>query len=511
MKKENKENEKSLKKVKEEKGKTKFTTRIKKRWLISGTNTILLIAILIAIFILINSAISYWDPTPIDCTASKDYTLTEESKERVANIDKDVNIYFVGWSDTDKDYLLAKQYNKANSKIKVEIVDATKDLEIAKKYDVTNDSMAIIIECGEISRTLLYYSDILTYDSTGKTVDLAEQKITSAILNVTSGEVPKAYFLTGYTSFSFENNGGLYGLSQYLDDEVLTYENLNILNTQKVPDDCDTLIIMTPEKDFDTITKDAIIDYIKKGGNILWLNGAYVKDLKLTNVNKVLGEYGIKGFETGYVFETDSNKIIMSHPACFAPEVQNTDITEDVYRGLGAIFLYPTKININTDKLEDLKVVKTDLVLSSETSYFTKDITSTPTKSNAEKGTFTLGAKMVKTISEANEDEEKEEVTSKLVIYGNDAFTTDQVLQDGQGNSYYMIYFANNADVMLNSIAYLTNRDQDITIRKSYSDSITSFNPTDGEKATIMRIIFIVPIVIIILGIIVWVIRKRKQ
>ena len=74
-----------------------------------------------------------------------------------------------------------------------------------------------------------------------------------------------------------------------------------------------------------------------------------------------------------------------------------------------------------------------------------------------------------------------------------------------------MIYIYNNADLVLNSIADLTNRDQDITIRKSYSDSITDFTATDAQKSLIMKIIFIVPIAIIIIGLIIWFNRRRRQ
>ena len=75
-------NEKSTDLVKrKEKLTAKFINIIKKRWLISGTNTLLLIAILIAITIAINISIKYLKLTPIDLTSNKQYTLTAESKE----------------------------------------------------------------------------------------------------------------------------------------------------------------------------------------------------------------------------------------------------------------------------------------------------------------------------------------------------------------------------------------------------------------------------------------------
>ena len=104
-----------------------------------------------------------------------------------------------------------------------------------------------------------------------------------------------------------------------------------------------------------------------------------------------------------------------------------------------------------------------------------------------------------------------DKTSSKLIIYGNDAFITDTQVRDGSGRISYMIYIFNNADLPLNSIAYLTNNDQDITIRKSYSDSKTEFTPTQAQKTIIMIIIFAVPIIIIIIGLVIWTIRKRRQ
>ena len=179
--------EKKEKKPAENTNKEKFGIRfintIKKRWLISGTNTLLLIAILIAIVILINSAVQSLNLTPIDCTSNKEYTLTNESKDRVKNIGSDVNIYFVGYEDSATQVSLARQYNKTNNKINVEVIDANERTDIASKYNVTNDSKAIIVENGEKSKTL-YSDDLYTYDSSYQTIDLTEEKITSAMLHL---------------------------------------------------------------------------------------------------------------------------------------------------------------------------------------------------------------------------------------------------------------------------------------------------------------------------------------
>ena len=150
--KENKKNktEKVNKKQKIKKEKTeknnKFIEIIKKKWLINGTKTVLLVAIIFAFFIGVTVLMQKLNLTPIDLTEDKLFTLTEESKEEVKNIDKDINIYFVGYSKDDSTLDLAKQYTKANEKIKVESVTATDRPDLVEKYGIETDSEGIIVE-----------------------------------------------------------------------------------------------------------------------------------------------------------------------------------------------------------------------------------------------------------------------------------------------------------------------------------------------------------------------------
>lgn len=487
---------------------TKFINTIKKKWLISGTNTLLLIAILIAIVILINSAVQSMDLTPIDCTSNKEYTLTNESKERVSKIQNEVNIYFVGYEEAETQVSLSKQYNKANKNINIEVIDTNERTDIASKYNVTNNSKAIIIENGEKTKTL-YSDDLYTYDSSYQTIDLTEEKITSAILNVTSEKISNIYFLSGYSDYSLEYSGGMYYLASYLKDEVLNYQTLDMLVKGSIPDDCDTLVITTPNKDFDELTTNEIIKYINKGGKILWLNSSYPEAKDLPNVNTILALYGIKPFEVGYIYEKDNTRTVLGYASCIVEDLGLTDIAKKL---TDTILLNATKININTEELSNLGVEQQTIITSSSTSYFRKDVSNTSTATDGdEQGEFTVGGIFNKKISSQEENTEEtsdeNELVSTLVIFGDNNFVSDLQISS-QVNP--MIFLANNKDLMLNSIAYLTNTDEDITIRKDYTKS-SDFTPTDGQKLIIVRIIFIVPIAIILLGFIVWQVRRRKK
>jgi len=499
---------KDKKKVnKKEKTPNKFIETIKKKWLIDGTKTLILVAIIIAIFVCINIGMQKLELTPIDFSQEKLYTLTQESKDKVKNIDKDVHIYFVGSTDDDANLDIAKQYKKANERIVAEAVDINNRPDLAQKYGIESGTQGIIVECGEKSKVLTS-SDLVTYDTTTyETINIAEEKLTSSILSVTSNKVPKVYFLEGYSEFSLDKNMNY--LKTFLSNEVNEVKTLDVLSTGKIPDDCDTLVITTPSKDFDDIATNAIIDYINSGRNILWMNSAITSKKDIPNVSKVLEIYGVNPFEVGIIRETDTSKMVTNSPDLIIPEIESSTVTKDLYNTTGVILVNATKININEDKLEELKVKKTELALASKDSYFRTNFNNQQDaiSSEDEKGTFIVGAELEKTIKEKNEETNESAVTSKLIIYGENYFVSDYQLS--QNSQYGAIQLAYNKDLVLNSIAYLVDRPEDITARKN--TGTVTYTATEEQDTIIRIIIFAVPFIIIIVGIVIWQIRRRKK
>ena len=124
-----------------------------------------------------------------------------------------------------------------------------------------------------------------------------------------------------------------------------------------------------------------------------------------------------------------------------------------------------------------------------------------------EQTSFLVGAQFNKRISEANEETGEKEITSKLIIYGENFFISDYQLT--KTTQTPMVAYRKNKDLVLNSIAYLSDREEDITVRKS-TGSIT-YTATEQENRIILAIITIVPLLIIIVGIVVWIKKKKKK
>ena len=506
-KKENKKESKKNKKKEKESKTNKFIQTIKKKWLIKGTTTCLLVAIIIAIFITITEVMQSLELVPLDFTEEKLYTLTEGSKEKVASIDKDINIYFINYTDDNPTVSLAKQYKKVNDKITVETIDTTERPDIVNKYGLEEDSEGIIVECGEKSKVLTD-SDLVTYDmTTYETINIAEEKITSSIVSVSSDKIPKVYFLEGYSNYSLSQN--LYGLGIFLGNEINEIDTVDILSAGKIPDDCDTLVITTPNKDFDDIATQQITNYIQSGGNILWFNNAITDNQNMPNVNKILDMYCINPFDVGIILETDTSKMASGYPNVILPNIENATITKKLYNTSGVIMRNATKININEDKLEEAKVQATNLLETSENAFFRKDmsIESESPTGDEQKEILIVGAELEKTLKEENSETGESALTSKLVIYGENYFISDyQLLQTSQ---YAGIQLAYNKDIALDSIAYLVDREEDIVARKD--TGTVAYTPTETQDMIIRVIIFAIPALIIIVGIIIWQIRRRKK
>lgn len=496
-----------MKENKKEKQPNKIIETIKKKWLVDGTKTCLLVAIIIVLFIGINSLMQKLELTPLDFSQDKRFSLTEETKNKVKNVNNDVSIYCIGYDENSNIMDVAKQYKKQNERIIAEAIDATNRPDLAEKYGIQSDTHGIIVESGEKSK-ILTEEDLVTYDtSTYETIDITEQKLTSAIMSVTSEKIPKIYFLEGYSEFALGENMNY--LNMYLQNEVNEVDNLNILSTGKIPDDCDTLVITTPNKDFDDIATNAITEYINSGKNILWLNAAQTAKKDLNNVNTILSMYGVNPFEVGILRETDPSRMIVQLPDLIIPEIEYSTVTKDLYNSSGVFFANATKLNIDEDKLAEKNVTKTDLALTSDGAYFRTNFSlgQEGITNGEEKKEYLVGAELDKTIKEKNEDNGEKEVVSKLIIFGENYFITDYPLI--QNSQYAAIQLSQkNKDLVLNSLAYLVDRPEDITARKS--TGTVTYTATQKQDTIIRIIIFAVPLLIILVGIIVWIKRKRR-
>lgn len=487
----------------------KFIRIIKEKWLRETLLTTLLVCLIIAIFLLLNMLIKKADIKPWDFTQSKRYSLSNDSKEQIKNIEQNVTIYFFGYEDTDTPVVLGKQYHDVNDKITVQISNTSERPDLASEYGITSTEKIIAVQSSQRYKTISS-SDLYTYDSQSyQTIDLTEQKLTNAILDVTIVSKPKIYFLTGHGEYGISQGDYCYQLAQYITNEVNDVNTLDLLSTN-IPENCDTLVICNPTKDFTDVETEKIQTYINNGGKIMWLQDPYLtiknyNENDFPNTKKILDQFGIS-FSKGIVFEGSSDNMATGYPDLIMPNLEYNSIVKDLYTDGNVIFADAGYINTaSSEELEKLNVTADAFIKTSEKAYYKENYTNSSNgiaKADGDKeGEFVLGETLTKKI-----DDNKSAV---LVAYSNAFFATNY--QFVLGNSYVqLIDLRNNKDLLLNSVAYLNNREDSIRIRKD--TGVVSFNTATAKESGIVRtIIFVVPILIIVAGIIVSIRRKMKK
>ena len=161
-------------KVKKEKKTNKFFSVLKNKWLLKGTTTLLLVAIVIACYVLINWGVSKIKVEDIDCTSKKLYSLSDESKNKVKNIDKDVTIELINMSSYNYVSEYANKYSAVNKKINVETIDdLSSRVDLQTKYNLEASGNLIVVKSGDKEKTLTV-SDLYTFDSSFNSVIIVD-------------------------------------------------------------------------------------------------------------------------------------------------------------------------------------------------------------------------------------------------------------------------------------------------------------------------------------------------
>lgn len=486
----------------------KFFKKITNKWLLKGTTTLLLVAIVIACYIGLNWGIEQLKIENFDFSANKKYSLSDETKGRLSNLESEITIQLINMNGYQSDYVsgdnvidYAKKYEKASDKIKIEeINDLSSRVDLQTKYNITSADAIVVVKNGDREKVLtdsnLYTIDYVAY----QLVDATEEAITNAIIEVTIEEKPQIYVLSGKTYYDVTQS--LAFVAQRLIGEANEMELLDILTAGEVPEDCDCLVITTQKQDISELERDKILEYINNGGKILMLTSQNIINLETPNLNQVLAQYGIS-IEYGAVFEQDTGKMVEDSAEMIVAEA-GASFMDQLVTNLKICMLDAGKIQFADEtKLEELGVTYETIAKSSEKSFVrTKfDIQSkTRTNEDSEEGECILGALVNKKISE--------EKNSQLIIYSNEVFASTMVIPLNQQHQEYAVELSDNKDVILNSVSYLIERDDSITIRKT--DKTEKYTVTDQQDIIIDTIIFAAPGLILLIGIAVWIYRRRK-
>lgn len=473
----------------------------KAKWLKQTSLTVLLILIIISACIGVNLLVEKFNIADFDLTKDKIYSLSEQSKQVAKSINQEVEIMLINMTEAEEDF--ANKYSSINDKIKVEVIqDVTIRTDLTDEYGITADTSAIILKSGERHK-ILNSSDLYTIDyTTYQTKDITEEALTNAIIDITTENKPVIYNLIGHNKYS---ESYIYYFSQKLVEEAYEFKSLDLLTEGAIPDDCSVLMITTLAEDITEAERDELLDYINDGGKIILFTDPNSTGKEMPNFQKVLDEYGVS-ISKGVMLEQDSDKMLYSTPSAIIVTVSPyTSVTADTNMNMNACFMTAGKIDIkDSEELEKLGVETEILATTGENSFYRTDYSiesGNKTSDDEELGNATVGALLKKKIGD--------DTTSELIVYSNNIFITNLQIAISSQYYSYALDFYNNEDLAINSISYLSGRDNMITIRKNVET--TTYTVTEQQNMIILSIIFALPVIIVLVGIVVWQVRRRKK
>lgn len=477
----------------------------KRRWAFSkkmigtGAFSAGMIVVMCAICVVVNLVLTALPAkyTSIDCSATKLYSLTGDTKDRVSKLDEDITIYVLN-SKKSKDAKIDEtinRYKDFSSHIKVKYVDPATSPKFYQDYtDTTPTTNSLIIESKNRSK-VIDYNDIYEYDSSSYYYGYqsqssitgydAEGQITSAIEYVTmdADELPVIYQITGHNETEIGSN-----FQSVVSKANANLKSLELFNEEKVPEDATAIIINSPTVDFNEEDAQKVIDYLNGGGKAL-IVGCYAYNDELTNFNKILAAYNVS-FKTGVVAENDSSKYYQN-PLYLLPTVETTDYTSDATDGY--VFLAGSCAISYPEDTDD--VTYTKLLSTSDSAVLKRDwknITTSKAEDADENGPFTTGLAVNDSSTGAS-----------IVVFG-----TPYVVDDSYDNAVS----GNNADMFKDVITSMTGYVElasSVIPVKDYTLSNITIN-TLQAVITGLIIMVAVPILLIIIGIVVWAMRRKK-
>jgi len=171
--------------------------------------------------------------------------------ELIAYIPNDAKVHLALKNRVDK-------YKKYKKDISLEIIDPALNPDRAKK-DGIQFSGQLLIRLGDKSEIV-------------SSVD--EQTVINVLQRLSRDKPRLAVFLEGHNERQpfDENSNGISKLVNVLETQGFNIQPHNLIRTQSIPSDATFIVIAAPQKAYLEAEVKIITDYIKQGGNLLWMH-----------------------------------------------------------------------------------------------------------------------------------------------------------------------------------------------------------------------------------------------
>ena len=443
-----------------------------------GSNAALMILVVFGILVVLNILASRFS-WRVDTTAAKQFSLAEQTRNILKNLDQEVKItgFFKSGDEAFAKELLT-EYSHYSDWLKFEFFDPDKKPGLAKKYQIKSYGTLIVEGNGKEERI-------------EKT---EEQLLTNAIIKVTREGKKKIYFTSGHGEKDpdLDDPNGLNKAKTALTNE--NYETAKIVLAQEssVPQDCNLLAIIGPRSDLFAHEKSQIDTYLKNGGKLLALLDPDAPDAW----TQLLSDWGFKIGNDIVVDASGFGQLFGAGPTMpIVSQYEPHAITKDF--NVMTFFPEARSVSRSPNLPSDLtfqEIGKTSQRSWGETSPLSGAQQITFDEGADLRGPVTLFASVEKTSTPGSNNKTGK---TRLIVFGDSDFA---------GNSYFNAQ--GNGNLFLNAVSWLAEEEDLISVRaRDPEDRRIALTQTQSRALLYIGVILL-PVAIFIAGIMVY--RKRK-
>ncbi|MGN1131675.1 MAG: Gldg family protein [Ruminococcus sp.] len=518
--------------IAEAEGKDKKPSKIKKilhsrkfarGWLFAAVIAVFL-ACVIAVNVIVSVLENRFPALTFDITSSNMFELQDETKKLCDSLEKDIQLYLLTDEDTFKSYdsyystayftqtnQLFKEIAGRSSHIKFDYVDVSSNPSFSSEYSNLNLTTSgadtiLIVDAGDDKYKGYTISDLFvleTDDSGYQTITgtQVEQTVCTAILGLTKKNTAKACFIT--SSGIMAENKSSSGESTYtalkklLKNQAYDTATVDIDSNQKIPTDCDVLLLVAPTQDVSETGLEKIEDFLdtakKTNKTFVYVPNPFKVEDGTPNLDSFLETQGIIVGDS-MVYEQSDKYLSSMYPDDHTLSLYDYD-SEDFTSGIDTatkILMGYTRPITFTEGSNAVSLLNSSD--KADTLPFTAESESDIVEGNGEP---ISGAAI-------NQSEVTDGVYKNTVVIGSYYALSEDFL-----NTYTQY---NNANYFVNMFNVLTENEGETVVITSAQASDTSLGLQSESQTTIPSIIFlgVLPIGILVLGIVIWAVRRKK-
>jgi ABC-2 type transport system permease protein len=463
-----------------------------------GYATLLMVAAL-AIAVGVNLVVDQI-PAKLDMTEERLYSLSDQTKKLLDGLTVDVTITMLGRPGAE-DKLVKEVLDKMaarSRRIHLQTIDPETNPGWAKTYSTTGSlrTGSIVVAASDTKYRTIDQYDLYNYQMNQQTYQqevtslAAEQRIVSALQFVSAAKVDTVYVLKGYDASDLSD----YGLTATVEGKNYAVKDLDLLAMGGVPDDADVVVLANPGLDLSAADADHLRTYLQRGGRLLVLLELEHLDAHAPQLEELLGNYGL-AVQRVLVVEGEASRYAFSRPIYLLPKYEYHDIVSPL-SSADLPLLMPQAMALKVLDLKKRALKIESLLTTSQNSWAKVDLAKVVTlakeRSDVE-GPFTLAYAVTDPAATAGGRD------TKLVVASSASFLEPNLQQIAAGN----------ADFFLNSLSWLSEKKDEISVSaKSLRSYPLRINTLWGLILS-AAVVLVLPLGVLGAGLGVWLRRRH--